>query len=195
MRTFIGIILFLSLTLSAFAQEAAKDATKEIIIRANDVLSAISGYQDSVYFRAVLVQGKEDADLYIFNSPDDDFQQTVYAKDIVITGIGGVDAYLTQSPSGSLQLVSENIAIGRHRWEQRLTIVYRDEQFVIGGYTYSFYDTLATDDNGDIKSGKCDINLLTGRGIIDDRPFRTEMKARPVQNWNIDISLPECAFD
>lgn len=187
MRTIVSVILFLSFTLTAFAQDAK--------VRASDVLSAISSFLDTQDYRAVLVQGDQNADLYIFTGRYTEPQQVVYAKDIAITGIGGVDAHLTLSPSGALQLISENIAIGRHRWQQTLTIVYRNDQFMVGGYTYSYYDTLAVDDNGDVKTGKCDVNLLTGRGIIDDRPFRTELKALPVQDWSIEISPPECSFE
>lgn len=187
MRAFVGVILFVCLTFQAFSKEAS--------VRASDILSAVSGYQDSVYYRAVLVQGAEDADLYIFTRPNDTLQQAVYAPDIVITGIGGIDAYLRKTPSGTLQLISQNIAIGRHRWEQTLTIVYRDNQFLVGGYTYSYYDASVVDSDGNVKTGGCDLNLLTGRGVKDELPIRTSMKAIPVQNWTVDIYPPECVFD
>lgn len=187
MRVFVGVILFVSLTFQAFSKDAS--------VRTSDILSAVSGYQDSVYYRAVLVQGAEDADLYIFTKPSDKLLQAVYAPDIAVTGIGGIDAYLRKTPNGTLQLISQNIALGRHRWEQALTIVYRDNQFLVGGYTYSDYDALDVDSDGNIKTRDCDFNFLTGRGVKDEQPIRTSMTAIPVQNWTVDTYPPECFFD
>ncbi|OJJ09131.1 hypothetical protein BKI51_21905 [Alphaproteobacteria bacterium AO1-B] len=52
---------------------------------------------------------------------------------------------------------------------------------MVGGYTYSFYDTLAVDANGDVLTGECDVNLLTGKGFKDGKPFRTSFRSVPVK--------------
>jgi hypothetical protein len=159
------------------------------------VLSAVSGYQDSNYYKAVLVSGEEDADLYLFSRDGWDFTLEAYAPGIAVTGIGGTDASLSTAENGALRLQSENIAIGRHRWQQRLTIVHRDGRFVVGGYTYSFYDTLAVDANGDVLTGECDVNLLTGKGFKDGQPIRTNFRSVPVKKWRADMGPPECEWD
>lgn len=187
MRVFAWVLLFVSLTFQAFS--------KEMTIRANDVLSAVSAYQNSVYYRAVLVRGDDQADLYIFTRDNFEVLRTFYTRDIAVTGIGEVDAQLKQTPDGSLQIISQNVAIGRLRWEQTLTIVYRSNQFFVGGYTYSFNDNLERDADGNVKMGDCDVNLLTGRGVRDGQPIRTSMKPIPVQDWTINTTPPECVFD
>jgi hypothetical protein len=42
--------------------------------------------------------------------------------------------------AGQLPCTLRIQAIGRSRWEQTLTIAYRNDQFVVAGYTYSYYD-------------------------------------------------------
>lgn len=36
-----------------------------------------------------------------------------------------------------MQIVSQNDAVGRDRWEKILTIAYRDHDFVVAGFTYA----------------------------------------------------------
>ncbi|MEM7068911.1 MAG: hypothetical protein AAF478_08505 [Pseudomonadota bacterium] len=188
MRTFAAAIPAIVVACSANAAEPAFPLDK--------VLSAVSDYQDSTYYRAILVQGQEDADLYIFTRPDyENFVLTVRAPNIAITGIGGTDAYLKRNEAGNLQVISQNSAIGRHRWEQILTIVYRNEQFIVGGYTYSYYDTLEVDENGEVLTGECDVNLLTGKGIIDGEKFQTKLKAFPVKEWTFETAPNECSWE
>lgn len=187
MKILFGFIVFLSITSQVHSEEIPEWP--------RDVLSAVTGYQDHVYYRAVLVQGEEVVDLHIFIRQNDILQRVVYAHDVVVTGIGGEDSYLTQAPNGALQLVSGNSAIGRHRWMQKLTIVYRDGQFLIGGYTYSYYDTIELDEDGDIKTSECDLNLLTGHGIKNGHSIRTITKAMPVQDWTVDRSPAECVVN
>ena len=165
------------------------------LIPASSVLSAVSGYQNGQYFRAILAQGKEDADLHVFSRDGWDMVPEAFAPGIAVTGIGGSDASLDTTEQGSLLVRSENIAIGRHRWQQTLTIVKRDGQFLVGGYTYSFYDTLEVDANGEVVTGNCDLNLLTGKGEKDGKSIRTRFKARPVSEWSADMSPSECSWN
>ncbi|MBO6639529.1 MAG: hypothetical protein JJ920_17330 [Roseitalea sp.] len=65
--------------------------------------------------------------------------------------------------SGSLLLKSGNEAIGRNRWNQTVTLAWRDNDLLVAGFTYGFHDTLDLDANGG-----CDINILTGNGISTD---------------------------
>lgn len=81
-------------------------------------------------------------------------------RGLLFSGGPGQQAQLEAAPNGSLRVMSMNEAIGRHRWRETLTVVYRDGAFRIGGYTYSWYDTISNED------GQCDINLLTGRGEL-----------------------------
>jgi len=72
----------------------------------------------------------------------------------------GQRASLAIDQRGSLRVTSHNSAIGRNRWEQTLTLAWRDDRLLLAGFTYDFYDTLDPDANGG-----CDLNVLTGRGV------------------------------
>ncbi len=92
-------------------------------------------------------------------------------------------------PNGSLLITSHNDSIGRDRWEQKLTIAYRNFEFVVAGYTYSSYDTLDPD-----KTAHCDLNVLTGKGKANDKPFATKGELVLLKDWNDDRGQRACGF-
>lgn len=140
-------------------------------------------------YRAVLAETGEGADLYIYTDAGEGWVEAAHAKDIVWRGgMYGQEPWLEATEHGSLKLYSENSAIGRDRWEQILTIAYRGGEFVVAGYTFSYYDTLDPD-----ATGQCDVNLLTGRGLHNDKTFKTRLPATKVADWTMDTSPPECA--
>lgn len=69
---------------------------------------------------------------------------------------------LSLSPAGSVLLTSMNEAVGRDRWRLTLTIAHRDGDWRVAGITYDWRDTL---DPG--AWGVCDLNLLSGRGVVE----------------------------
>ena len=91
------------------------------------------------------------------------------ALSVVASGTGiawtqaGEDARLDQDPAtGSLRLTTSNYGIGRNKWEQVLTIAWRDGAWRIAGLDHSGFDTLTAEG-----ADTCSANLLTGRVIID----------------------------
>ncbi|CTQ54940.1 hypothetical protein LP7551_03479 [Roseibium album] len=145
---------------------------------------------DIYRYKAVLVDTNEGSDdLYIFTDAGDGWQQAVHVKGIVWRGgMYGQEPWIEATQSGSLKLYSENSSIGRGRWEQILTIAYRDSEFKVAGYTYSYYDTLDPD-----AAGQCDINLLNGKGKHNDKSFKTKFPAMNVGDWTMETRPPECA--
>ena len=133
--------------------------------------------------------GNGSADLQIENTGSG----VLYAQNIVWAGGIGQIPSLSLAPNGSVKVHSQNDSIGRYRWSQVLTIAYRQGQYRVAGFTYSWRDTLNLPDNG-----TCDLNLLSGRGVvtIDNGPQRnisTSMAARPITQWSDDIApSPEC---
>lgn len=69
---------------------------------------------------------------------------------------GQAPAFEARTPT-SFGIATQQIGVGRLPWHQRVTIAYRDGDFLVAGYTYTFYDRL---DLG--HHGVCDVNLLTG---------------------------------
>lgn len=118
---------------------------------------------------------------------------THVVQDFVWIGGFGQEPWLELTEHGSLLVASHNSAIGRNRWEQVITLAYRDDALRVAGYTFRWYDTLNLDD-----TGVCDLNLLSGKGEInlgqDDAPktIRLTTKSRPVTEWPSDMPK-ECA--
>jgi hypothetical protein len=147
--------------------------------------------------RAVLVDNLDaGADLYLYLSlddakPDAPVKPALVKKNAAWSGaMWGTRPSLEVSGKGSLLIKSGNEAIGRGRWTQTLTVVYRDKDFVVAGVTRDERDTL------DLKAGgSCDLNLLTGKGKRDGKPVETKFPAMKLADWS-DEKLPkECRFE
>ncbi|GGL54605.1 hypothetical protein [Wenxinia marina] len=113
-------------------------------------------------------------------------------RDVVWSGaMAGTTPSLDVAPNGSLQIVSQNEAIGRDRWRQVLTVAFRDGAYRVAGFSYDWYDTLNPDSRG-----LCDLNLLTGRGVVMDGDHEAEVDASvpalPLAQWTSDTFPGEC---
>ncbi|MEM7015808.1 MAG: hypothetical protein AAF512_00555 [Pseudomonadota bacterium] len=95
--------------------------------------------------------------------------------------MAGTAATLTLNAAGSLVVNSGNESIGRHRWNQKLTIAWRNNTFVVAGFTYIARDTL--DPNYSLE---CDVNLLNGRGIKNGKNFKLAHRAPTLGEWIAD---------
>ena len=96
---------------------------------------------------------------------------------------------LAVAPKGALLVTSRNLGIGRDKWEQKLTIVYRKPEFLIAGVTYDSFDGLDTKN-----THRCDVNLLTGTSIRDGKTTKGAPRTMRVADWGEDTQLPECRF-
>lgn len=159
----------------------------------SNVLSVIAGdwNQDKRLDAAVLMKNKNDVvEIYIFLADKKNQLQTVlYKKDIVWMGsMEGTFPYLeSKKKGGSLLIMSENDSIGRHRWFQILTMAYREKTFMIGGYTYESRDTLRPDG-----IHNCDVNLFTGNGFRNKKPFKIAGQKIKLKNWSDENIPTEC---
>ncbi len=161
-----------------------------------DVLSAVTldFNNDAKQDRAVLVRNKDEvADLYLYLAKDVPTPEPVMAlaltkKSVVYSGtMWGQSPSLDVSAKGSLLIKSGNESIGRNRWLQTLTVVYRNKEFVIAGITYASRDTLEA--GNDVS---CDLNLLTGKGLRNGRPIDAKLTPILLADWS-DEKLPkEC---
>ena len=135
--------------------------------------------------RALLVDnGGGYVDLLVFSNLDNRMELVAESRSVAWLGHAwGTLPELGLSPTGALQVTAMNEAVGRHRWRQTLTILYRNDRFMVGGYTYSAYDTLAPDTGRD-----CDVNLMTGRGIAGGVVFESRVRTVPIEEWNAETA-------
>ncbi|NEI69679.1 hypothetical protein GR212_08875 [Rhizobium lusitanum] len=102
-------------------------------------------------------------------------------------GVVGQEPSISALPNGSIAIVSQNDSIGRDRWEQTLTLAYRNSGFVVAGYTYDSSDTLEPDN-----SHSCDYNVLTGKVTKDGKTLKADAKTVSIQDWQDDIGQKAC---
>lgn len=145
-----------------------------------NVLSAVTAEwnNDGYFDRSVLVLSESDpseTELFIYLSDPSEkrLKLAVHKKNIAWVGsLWGTLPSLETNKKGSLVITSANDSIGRNRWIHKLTVAYRNNVFVVAGYTYVAYDTLDPKYKLD-----CDVNLLTGRG----KKTESHLKRRPRQ--------------
>ncbi|WP_067337171.1 hypothetical protein [Stappia indica] len=176
------------------AQAHAQEGAREGGIRAQDVLDAAVGDWNK--------DGREDLALLATTSGDD-MQVGLYVylreeetngsllslalavPDKIWGGRGGETAAFGQEPSiralsnGSIAITTQNFGIGRNRWEHTISLAHRDGRFVVAGLTFNSYDTLQEEE-----PLNCDLNLLTGRGVVNERKISFAAIALQLQDWD-----------
>jgi len=188
MKTILTAGALLISPLTALADDA--------LVRPLDVLSVVEGYPDDESYKAVLVSGEDGADLYLYDGDSWDRTLALHRPNIAWSSQGADLASLSLGPKDSLRVHSHNSGIGRTRWETTLTIVKREGQYLVGGFTHSWYDTITIGQDGNPLSGTCDLNLFTGKGDRDGKPVKTAFKATAVAKWSVDGGTPaECQWD
>ncbi|WP_411035351.1 FG-GAP repeat protein [Shinella sp. BYT-45] len=108
--------------------------------------------------------------------------------------MSGQEPELTALANGSFTLTTKNEAIGRERWRETLTIAYRNFDFIVAGYTYASYDTIA-EDGGENSTSDCDLNILTGKGKSNGQAVAGKPQFVLLRDWNNGIPRSTCGLD
>ena len=101
--------------------------------------------------------------------------------------MSGQEPSITALSNGSIAVNSQNSAIGRDRWEQTLTLAFRNNHFVVAGYTYNHHDTLDLSN-----SLTCDYNVLTGRVKRNDASLKVAPKFLTIEAWSEETDRGPC---
>lgn len=80
--------------------------------------------------------------------------------------------------NGSIAIETRNFAIGRDRWEHTISLAWRNGRFLVAGLTFKSYDT-----SQERESLTCDLNLLTGKGIINDKQTTFPPLSLTLDKW------------
>ena len=143
------------------------------------------GLIDRVELRETSMGGDADMNIWV-RTADGQLDLRSQSKSVVWVGGIGQQPELAVTPHGSLLVQSMNESIGRDRWHQTLTVAWRGNAFVLAGYTYEWYDTLDLSN-----AGKCDVNLLNGKGELSrgqesthKSTFRTKTRGGPIDIWD-----------
>lgn len=179
------------LGLSATLAQAAEAIDPDRIIFAATGDWDKDGSSDLAMLVAPVEGSDEDNAVYIYLN--DGHTDRLKLKTVVLNKVWGDLIMAARAPSitalenGSILITTHNDSIGRNRWEQKLTIAYRNFDFVVAGYTYTSYDTLDPDNTTD-----CDFNVLTGKGKLNGKPVAVAGKLIFLKDWNDETGQKSC---
>lgn len=190
-----------------FLSLIAAPAFGESLETDNIVQAAIGDFnKDGAPDLVLLTRGTEDMDLLFFlRDRERDYLKPAGMALNKVWGQIGPDAFYGQEPelkamaNGSIQITTRNDSIGRNRWSQTLTLAYRNTDFIVAGFTYSYHDTLDL-----AASGDCDLNVLTGKGIANKADGKdgmikltitTKPDFVPFKDWPNDGGMAACGIE
>lgn len=176
---------------------AQDKAIKSVEVSPDKVIASVTAdwNGDGNLDRAVLIQTSTDRDadllIYLSQGPDQPMTLNTYRPEFVTSGqMFGQQAELRLNKSGSLQVYSQNTAIGRNAWEMTVTLTYQKSGFVVSGLTFKDYDRI------DPKAThNCDVNFLTGKGHTNRKQLKVAVGGIPVNRWNEDTMRKVCKLD
>ncbi len=153
--------------------------------RIRNIISAVGpNWNGSANFKAVLIREGEFAALYIFRGPYDQ-RPLVYAPQAAITGdYWATIPWLAFDESGALLLHSENRAIGRNKWDSTLTIIERNDRFIVSAFSRSSYDSLNPENYTDCSIDLLNRVLTVNEAVITPYPLPAEIR---VKDWSEDM--------
>ena len=176
-----------------FAAETVKKTEAVVLPDNPPILSVVTGdwNADKLLDSAILLRSGDQADLYIYlNKAEGEMELKLYKKNGIWTGaLAGTKPYLQSLPKdNALYIYSENDAIGRNRWHQRLTVIYNKEaEFVIAGLSYDSIDTLKPD-----AEMSCEVDFITGAATKNKKPFKVKAKKLLLNNWADGFAPATC---
>jgi hypothetical protein len=138
---------------------------------------------------AILAQSNsDDGDsslfIYLREDAEDGVLSLAFSAEDMFWGSGGSRRFYGQEPSlkalenGSLAITEQNFSVGRNRWTSTITVAWRGKQFVVAGYTFNSFDTLQEEE-----PLQCDLNLLTGRGFVNERAVSFPGSTVALADW------------
>ncbi len=179
------------LGLSATLAQAAEAIDPDRIIFAATGDWDKDGTSDLAMLVAPVEGSDDDNAVYIYLN--DGRTDRLKLKTVVLNKVWGDLIMAARAPSitaldnGSILITTHNESVGRDRWEQKLTVAYRNFDFVVAGYTYTSYDTLDLDNTTD-----CDFNVLTGKGKSNDKPVAEKGEIVLLTDWSDDRGQSAC---
>lgn len=105
-----------------------------------------------------------------------------------IGGLWGTQPELEVINGNSLVVVSQNEAIGRNRFRQRITLAYRDGKLVVVAYEHMTRDTLDPD-----AVTQCAVDFLGGAGTRDGKPFTVPPEPPDLAAWSAALVPAACS--
>lgn len=172
-----SLLLTTLISTTAFADVIILKPNIDKIVSAASMNFDDDTYPDLAYLTSPEDQDEDQLDLWIKLSTQAEYIKVENITTDMNGGMYGMGTRLVVNELlGSLQIISFNDSVGRSRWEETVTLAFRNNSMVLAGYTYVLRDTL----NG--FNEKCDINALNKKGKYEVNPDGKK-------TYNVDFNI------
>jgi hypothetical protein len=141
----------------------------------------------AVILRPPQARGADDNGVYIYLADPGEGRMIlkVAAPNLVPNSFiyAGESVAITSSQNGSIVVTAKNDTPGQRHYEIKLTVAYRNSDFLVAGYSLKENVPHPLD---------CDLNMLTGKGLINGKPFTGVTGAILLTEWSDDIGRQAC---
>lgn len=167
-----------------------------------NVTSDIDG--DGMLDRALLVAAPDGltTDLHVFFRTSDAGPRADAKPDVVKKAVAsGTILAFESRERGRLSVTSCTGCSSMSSLEQTLTVVYRGDQFVVGGFTRGWeLSRRRTDGNVEVKMGSCSIDYLTGEGRVGkdldgEKLVKERFKPIALGDWSDKLYPDICKYE
>lgn len=145
--------------------------------------------------------GDERVDLYIYLGKGGENADLSRKPDFIKQRIADPERVpwiqpLEVSQSGSLLISAAHQWGASHDWTEILTVVYRNGEPVVAGFTMGWHwNSLLADNTFETLEGACDVNFLTGKGTLatdegTPEPIKAVFKPVKLADWT-SANIPE----
>lgn len=177
-----------------FAAAAADFPAERIIAAASGDWNGDGLADLALIARPADAEGGDDNGLYVYLANPEE-SRLALALALPNTVWGGLTLYgqepsLAARANGFFTLTTRNESVGRDRWRQTLTVAYRNNDFIVAGYTYASHDTLDPDGARD-----CDLNVLTGKGKSGGKAFAGQPLFAELKSWDDATGRKACGLE
>jgi len=132
-------------------------------------------------------RGADDNGIYVYLSDPSEGRMVLRsaAPNIVPNSFiyAGESVAIASLQSGSILVTAKNDTPGQRHYEIRLTIAYRNLDFVVAGYSLKENVPNPLD---------CEINMLTGKGTVNGKPITGATGAILLTQWSDDVGRQAC---
>ena len=132
-------------------------------------------------------RGAEDNDIAIYLADPSDGRMML--KTMALNKVpdsfiyAGESVALAGLQNGSILVTAKNTTPGQRHYEINLTVAYRNGEFVVAGYGLKENVPYPLD---------CEVNMLTGKGVVNGKPVTGAAGAILLHEWSDDIGRQAC---
>ncbi len=142
----------------------------------------------AMIMRPPLTHGADDNGIYIYLADPSEGRMVlkVAAPNMVPNSFiyAGESVAMASLQNGSILVTAKNDTPGQRHYEVKLTIAYRNSDFVVAGYSLKENVPYPLD---------CDMNMLTGKGVVNGKATTNAAGVILLKAWSDEAGRKACS--